>query len=76
MDRGVRKAGRQQDKTTSTHNKPQNSTFYNQLQILRWTHEEHVKYCRCRECGEFAPFHIRTDRGNYFFLCFEHYKQR
>ena len=72
---GVRNIGRQQDKTTSTHNIVEKGLCYNQLQILNWTHEEHIKYCRCRECKEFAPFHIRNNIGSYFFLCGTHYKE-
>jgi hypothetical protein len=75
MTRGVRNTGATAQKTTHTNNIGSKGSCYNQLQILRWTHKEHVKYCRCRECGEFAPFHIKNDIGSYFFLCGTHYKE-
>ncbi|BAQ86764.1 hypothetical protein [uncultured Mediterranean phage uvMED] len=74
MTRGVRNTGATAQKTTHTNNIGSKGTLYNQLQILSWTVEERTKYEKCH-CGKWGTFHIRTDNGNYFFLCGTHYKE-
>jgi len=63
------------DKRSHTNNIDSKGSLYNLLQILRWNINERDKYERCH-CGKWGTFHIRTDNGNYFFLCGEHWKQR